>query len=148
MFFHTSPVTKFRLPNSLAKRSLYVSKARPPTPRSVSATRNLILASGSSGFAKPVLSATRERDQRRRKRESTPMVACGEEDRVRLARSHCVRRHLCARGVLHLKCEPIVHEPTVSHGTSESQSTCCCSLNVNQHISSSNRPNTLETPCC
>ena len=65
------------------------------------------------------------------KRELTPIVACVEEDRVRLARSHCVRRHFCARGVLHVKCEPIVHGPTVSNGISVSQSARCCSLNVN-----------------
>ena len=47
-------------------------------------------------------------------RESTSTVACVEEDRVRLAGLHCVLRHLCARGVLHGECKPIVHEPTVS----------------------------------
>ena len=44
------------------------------------------------------------------------MVSCVEEDRVRLARSHCVLRHLCAPGVLYAKCEPIVDEPIVSNG--------------------------------
>ena len=31
-------------------------------------------------------------------RESTSMVSCVAEDKVRLVRSHCVLRHLCARG--------------------------------------------------
>ena len=51
--FHISPVTQFRLPNSLAKRFPCATKTRPPTPRSVSATRNLILATGSSGYTRP-----------------------------------------------------------------------------------------------
>ena len=81
------------------------------------------------------------------KRESTSMVACVEEDRVRLARSHCVLRHLCARGVLHVKCEPIVHEPTVSNGILH-VAIYVLLLTHCQQISTSNRPNTLETPCC
>ena len=75
------------------------------------------------------------------------MVACVEEDRVRLARSHCVRRHLCVRGVLHVKCEPIVHEPTVSNGIHR-VAIHVLLLTQCQYITSSNRPNTLETPCC
>ena len=39
-----------------------MSKTRPPTPRSVSATRNLILASRSSGFTKPETNVPSQRD--------------------------------------------------------------------------------------
>ena len=51
--FHTSPVTQFRRLNSLARWFPCATKTRPPTPRSVSTTKNLILASKPSGLTKP-----------------------------------------------------------------------------------------------
>merc|ERR1719336_524394 len=41
-------------PNSMAKRLPLASSTKPPTPRRASAARNLIFASGSSGFTRPV----------------------------------------------------------------------------------------------
>ena len=52
--FHISAVSQFRLPNSLAKRFPCATETRPPTPWSVSATRNLILATGSTGYTRPL----------------------------------------------------------------------------------------------
>ena len=46
LFFHISPVTQFRRPNSLAWRIPCATKTRPPIPRSVSATRNFRLVPG------------------------------------------------------------------------------------------------------
>merc|ERR1712048_796925 len=43
-----------RRPSSLAKRCPSLFKTRPPTPRRASAARNLIFASASSGFTRPV----------------------------------------------------------------------------------------------
>merc|ERR1712003_442944 len=54
LFFHISPVTSSRRPSSLANRFPSLSNTKPPTPRKASAAKNLILASGSSGFTKPV----------------------------------------------------------------------------------------------
>merc|ERR1719254_19778 len=54
LFFHISPVTQSLRPSSLANRLPLASNTKPPTPRSASAARNLILASGSSGFTSPV----------------------------------------------------------------------------------------------
>ena len=46
-----------------------------------------------------------------------------------------------------VKCEPIVHEPTVSNGIPRVAIYVLLPTQC-QHISSSNRPDTLETPCC
>ena len=48
------PVTAIGPWRSLQKRLPMASKTMPPTPRKASAARNLTLASGSSGFTKPV----------------------------------------------------------------------------------------------
>ena len=74
--FHISPVTQFCLPNPLAKQFPCAKKTRPPTPRSVSATRNPRSA------AQIVLSTAREIRSTPSKRESISMVTCVEEDRV------------------------------------------------------------------
>ena len=43
----------------LVSPNLCASNARPPTPQSASAARNLVLSSGSSGFTKPVACTSR-----------------------------------------------------------------------------------------
>ena len=57
------------------------------------------------------------------KRESTSVVACVEEDRVRLARSHCVLRHLCA--FFTAKADPLSMSPLLQTESPVSQSACC-----------------------
>ena len=54
---------------------------------------------------------------------------------------------LCAHGVLYGESKPIVQEPTVSNGIPRVAIFVLLFTQCLQ-ISSSNQPNTLETPCC